>query len=1028
MTFSNVPSRIDRQAALLGVGGAAALAVGLMLGASVLFAAPSPTPAVGIALPDSPIFAVAETKPNVLMVLDNSNSMDEAPTGAAVGSNSPDSKSEIARGVIKSLISTYTGKMSMGLMTYQQNSPSEYYLHNSPYDLSYNPSNYDPTFTGDRASPTKRYRVPNPASPGDYIYYNVNLPFYAGSNQGSAFCYSATSQFPSGTNGPYSCYTSKTGTSDAGPPGNGYSGGSFNTSFFPTDSDYAQGISAFGRRMAWFYVSRTWYRNDSPGRGYLEVPIKTLDATQAGKLTTKLACNVPGNPSPCTSSGVKNAGLTPIEGTLLTAKDYFGGSWTTSSEGYTSGTYPLPTTCGKNYVILLTDGLPSTDRNGKVVSDPATAITAAANAAAQLKAAGVNTYVVGFALPYGTDPNTLNQIASAGGTTTAYNASDQASLDAALSAIFFDIYTKSASSGATTANSTGLSTDTRVYNASFNVTDWSGSLKGYAVDQATGVSSVASWQATIPAANSRKIFTWNGSSAVLFKWGSMPSTQKAQLGSEDVVEYLRGDQSQEGTTFRKRSSILGDIVDSAPVYVKEYANGSSPAMEIIAIGANDGMLHLFDVATGQEKFAYVPAGIDFANLKSYASKSYTHKYFVDGLIDITSREEGDGKNILIGTLGRGGRGAFALDITDPDNVKVLWDKTGSSAPAGMGYVIGQPFLAKTQDGTVAAFIPNGVTRPGDMYDGQDEASLFVLDATTGGSVYDRIDAIDNSDNSGLSNGLSSPRGWDSDGDGAVDYVYAGDYRGNVWKFDVSGNKASVDRFFVAEVGSTRQPITGGMSVSLNPSDFSVWVHFGTGRYLTGSDLSDKSTQSIYGVRDDGGSKTLKRQDLQARSIASNGTVGSNSVRFLDNYSALASGKSGWYVDLLDPPPPGTQQGERVVGTPQEVAGQLRVSSGIPGATACDPISGGYLYVLDAFTGTSTQSQALDVNEDGSVDGGDMSGGKVTSGVALGVGLLGDVVQTGNVLTGGGSSGKLKSIDTKDATTKGRIAWRELVND
>ena len=145
-----------------------------------------------LSIGNNPLYLVMG-KANVLVVLDNSNSMDEDASGAAVGSASANSKSEVARGVVRNLTDLYRNRINMGLMAYRQNTPQSYQLHNSPYDASYNPANYDPAWTGARASATnKKYRMPNPTSAGHFVYYNVALPFYSTANYANAFCYSNT--------------------------------------------------------------------------------------------------------------------------------------------------------------------------------------------------------------------------------------------------------------------------------------------------------------------------------------------------------------------------------------------------------------------------------------------------------------------------------------------------------------------------------------------------------------------------------------------------------------------------------------------------------------------------------------------------------------------------------------------------------------------------------------------------------------------------------------------------------------------
>jgi type IV pilus assembly protein PilY1 len=995
-----------------GRGFAFALALLATLGSSPAYST--------ISIPDTPLFTVSTGKPNVLLILDNSNSMDESASGAAVGSDSPSSKSEIARGVIKGLVTDYTGRINLGLMAYQQNNPSAFYLHNSPYDASYDPANYDPAFTGDRASKTKKYRMPNPTSSGDFIYYNVALPYYSGRNEGNLFCYSAGSTFPSGSNQPYDCYNSKTGSSDAAPgtAGAGYPSNGNRYSFGPTDSDFAQGISAFGQRMVSSYVSRTWYRNDSPGRGYLHVPIKALDPTQAAAITAKLACNIPNASAPCSSAGLQNAGLTPIEGTLYTAQDYFGGKLSKADEGYTPACYPLPETCKKNYVILLTDGLPSNDKSGNVVSDPAVAITKAADAATALRTSGVLTYVIGFALPYGVDPANLDRVASAGGTNKSYNADDSDSLKSALDAIFKDIEAQSSSGSSVATNSTRLDNGSQVFSARYDPNDWSGSLAAYPIKSGV-VQTTPDWNASIP--SSRTVITLDA----LGSDTTFPNASQELILGTAVAGYIKGDRTGEGSTYRARKTLLGDIVDSSPVYVDQGKN-----LKTIYVGANDGMLHAFDAETGVERFAYVPVGQDFSALKTLANPTYAHRFFVDGDLEVSTERVTPKERILVGTLGRGGRSIFAIDVTDPTKPNVLWEKTAADIP-NLGKVLGKPVIATVNTGKAAVILGNG-------YNGaSDESELLVLDLHTGALISELKTG------SGPSNGMATPRGWDSDRSGTVDVLYAGDLLGNVWKFDVSdkspskwgsaitSGKNAVPLFTATDSKGKVQPITGGLSIGINPSGFARWIFFGTGSYITDTDPANKAMQSWYGIIDDGSDKTtVSKSSLKARSVVAQTTDGGRVYRAFESGTVGDMDKKmGWYVNLTDAA--GNAQGERMVSGISLFGSVLLASSIVPNDEPCVPGGNGFINAIDAFTGTNVTAPFFDITGDGAFDAKDMINNGTTDvpvgSIDLGIGMPTTPLVIDEILVANGTIG-LGGVGVANPLSSGRIAWREILKD
>ncbi len=927
-----------------------------------------------LSLAQSPLFVTASAKANVLVILDNSNSMDEAPNGEAKGSNSPESKSEIARTVIRNLIDDYLGKINMGLMAYKQNTPSAYYLHNSPYDVSYNPANYDPSYSGPRDSSTKRFRSPNPSDAGKYIYYNVALPFYASSNQGNGFCYSPTADFDNGSEvypgGPwdsYRCFRKKLGTSDALPIwGNstseaaaGYSTLIGTFTFYPTDSDLAQGILDFGRFNTWNYVSRTWFRNDSPGRGFLHVPIKPLDATQKTNLLNKLKCNIPGTPAPCATSGITNAGLTPIEGTLLTARDYFKGTWSNASEGYTASCYPLPESCGKNFVVLLTDGLPSTDKNGNPISDPSLALSQAASAAAELTADGIDTYVIGFALPYGVDPTTLNTIAAAGGTSTAYLADDYASLKDAFDAIFTDILNKTGSAASAATSSTSLVSGSKVFQARFNSGDWSGQLLSFDIDLSGTIGSIPNWDAgdvldtQLPSSRTILTISRDSKDGIPFRWSELSAltdTTQADYLNKDAsgtvdglgsqrVDFLRG---SDVSGFRTRSSKLGDIVHSTPFFVGApkagfldssyaiFASANAGRTSMVYVGANDGMLHGLDAETGEERIAYVPGPV-YKNLSrltdpNYGQSTLPHRYYVDGSPMVADAKiGGNWKTVLAGGLNGGGQGYYALDVTDPSSFSesnaaslVLWEFTDENDP-DLGYTYNQPTfnfmthqsaqIAKMNNGKWALIVGNGYNNS--EADGHasttGHAVLFVL-FLEGGLDGDWVDAGDyikidtGVGTASTPNGLATPTPVDIDGDDDIDLVYAGDLEGNLWKFDLTDANPSnwtKGKLFTAKDASNKsQPITTAPMVVPHPQG-GYMVGFGTGKYLEQADLTSTSVQTLYGIWDSepGGSvdTVTSRSKLVEQTVLTVTTVSGDEFRLTSNNSVEYSRSSSGSV-------------------------------------------------------------------------------------------------------------------------------------
>lgn len=610
-------------------------------------------------------------------------------------------------------------------------------------------------------------------------------------------------------------------------------------------------------------------------------------------------------------------------------------------------------------------------------------------------------------------------------------------LKESLKKAFDNIIERSGSGGNVVANSTNLSTETYVYQGIFNSEKWSGDLVAYQVTD-EGVAETPSWRASekIPLAANRKIFFGsianNGAlSGKTFSWNNFNNTQQADWfnNSQDILNYLRGVRTKEisnGGTLRDRNpaNVLGDIAHSSPFFVKDS--------NTVFIGANDGMLHAFDGTTGVEKFAYIPSAV-LSRLKNISQPGFnqSHEFFVDGDMAVSDKSQTAGKNYLVAALGRGGKGLFGLDVTNPatfSGSNVTWEYFPTN-DSDLGHMLGRPIIAQLQNNTWAVLIGNGYNST------SQKAVLYVFNLATGALIR-KIDTGEAGDN-----GLATP-GLILDSNGKVTTAYAGDLKGNVWKFDLSSSTPTEwtialggqPLFTATTAGGDLQPITAPINLTQkkdpeytdDPHVGRWFVHFGTGSDFQTSDPANTDLQSWYGLIDTG-TAILRSDLLQTPAIVSTGTVSGRPVRTFKEISAdTMKTKKGWVMDL-------TETGERMVtGSRYYKLAEptLVASSVIPVEDACEPGGRGYLNAVNPFTGGRLSNPFYDINNDGSFDAGDTLNDVYPSSIDLGIGKPGEPVLIGNRLVVGGSEGKVKDIRVNSggstATTGGRISWREIV--
>ncbi|HEY4581597.1 MAG TPA: PilC/PilY family type IV pilus protein [Lysobacter sp.] len=603
-------------------------------------------------------------------------------------------------------------------------------------------------------------------------------------------------------------------------------------------------------------------------------------------------------------------------------------------------------------------------------------------------------------------------------------ASDPTEFAAGLSAALAAIAERTSSSSNVAANSVSLDTGAQIFSAGYVSGQWTGSMTARPVSSA-GISSTVTWSATLPAWDSRRIFTSDAGRGSDFptsnQLGSLArggGPSNYQVTGEDNAAYIKGNQNLEANrngNLRVRSGILGDIIGSSPFYVKET--------NTLYVGANDGMLHAFDAANGRELFAFVPGIVDFTALSTLSRGDYAHRFFVDGPITVSNRRLTPGRNLLVGTLGRGGKGLYSLDVSTPSAFgggSFKWERV--ETPEGnMGLVLGKPFLSRVKGrDDVAVILGNGVNSS------KDQAALIVLNAENG-SVIREITTGTGS--ASQPNGLFAPTGvYGADGR-TLAYVYAGDMLGNVWKFDLTNSNPglwSAKKIFVAvNAQGKAQPITGGLAIATHPVTNKRWVFFGTGRYLTvqDADPANAPVQSMYGFIDE--DRQIARTELTARTLAvTSDTSNGFPVRAFAAKAALPATSKGWYIDL-------PESGERIIQDAQVVSSFLVTASMVPTGNACDADGRGYINALDAFTGTSAGSSYFDLNRDGKTTDEKLTMGDKSipvGSVDLGVGMptlpnlqRGLLSLSGSAGAGGGSVSTLRP-------RWDRTSWREIRRD
>ena len=597
--------------------------------------------------------------------------------------------------------------------------------------------------------------------------------------------------------------------------------------------------------------------------------------------------------------------------------------------------------------------------------------------------------------------------------------------------------------------------------------------------------------------NNRRMVTWNTSSgsAVALRWGNLSTAQQGTLdtlyraGSDgsDFLNYVRGDTTyEEGSSssallvdkvYRKRASMVGDIVGSRVLPVAKpsqvYSAATNPGYAAFAssyatrptmlyVGTNAGVLHaingsLTGADAGKEVFAYVP-GAMFAGangvpintgLQARGDPNFSHKAMLDGPIavfdiDLGRTVGGSGTNwrsVLVGGYAKGGKGYFAIDVTDPASMtteaavagKVLWEINQTQAAyADLGYTFGQPVAVKTRKHGWVLIVASGHNNA----DGN--AYFFVINPRTGALLEKVLAPVTGTAASPM--GMAHLEAYVLDfTDGTADAAYAGDLKGNVYRLDLSHPTAAYTVQHLAELKNAANaalPITTRPALLLHPRLNKRFVAFGTGRLLDNTDISDSRSQLFAAFIDGNGaafnvpynSATPNVPNMLPSGITFPIQMG-NLQQHLDLTQVVTlnpATQMGWWADL------GTSaagNGWRMIRDPSTFNGMVSFIATLPTPDACNPSGTSRLYSVDVGTGRSELvSRTSTVNPNG--------GSNIvnTTRLAYNDTLPGESISNQSVSVNGrralircSNNGGCDSPATESPTPPGlrRLNWREL---
>jgi len=837
------------------------------------------------------------------------------------------------------------------------------------------------------------------------------------------------------------------------------------------------------------------FSNSGPG-GYIARAISDLSPVTGSVTQTQANANYSALLSAI--NGLGAVANTPLAESYYEVTRYFRGMAPYYNGTPATYTSPIQYRCQKNFGVVITDGLPTYDRtfpsndplglsrlpnwdgissnDGNNPSGDSEGDTLYLDDIAKfafdidMRSTGtdatgkswnsvdfprqyLNTYTVGFAVT-----NQMLSDAARYGAGKYYPASDSEGLNSALSSALSDITSKAGSGGGGTTNAATLSSTSSYYQTTYDPKDWRGTIRAFGFTSAGTVNTAAvQWTtdtAIVPGATAPIYQSWNTATnvPVTLAYGNFSPAQQTSLSQNlptgitgnDLVEWSKGVNK---SGLKVRSALLGDIINSPLVlaspndqtaadllndtsYSTYLATKATNMSTSLVVNSNDGFFSVINSANGTRRYAYMPSSV-LPSLQDIADVNYvngvSHKFLVDGQIGVFDVQSGSAwKTVAVGGTGAGGKVFYAVQLFDAaagNAYRALWQ---ISAPTvvntahafnDLGYAYARPEVARLADGRWAAFIANGYGSNSGV------AALYVVDIRDGSLI--RKIVINSSE---TDNGLSSVK-LRVNSQNVIQAAYGGDLKGRMWKFDLSGTSPTAwglafagQPLFTAPGGAT-QPITVQPLLADNPQG-GTQVFFGTGKFNEAADKLNKDLQAFYSIWDaTGGAGQITVSSLQAQSIT--GVFSGSTGQFVTTSQTDVAypAKKGWYLPLMYN---NVLTGERVINPASLVLGRVVFTTAAVDTTdPCASFGTGKLIELDALNGKMLNYAVLDTNNDGSLTSLDtISAGVVFTG---GIPTLSAVVSANGAtnMIVNDSGGGITDLLGKTVGGSRRIMWRQI---